>query len=1083
MKLTSFLKVATWLLVFAGVAHPLAVGAEEVADVAYVSNLEITGITDGTAPWDTAAKVGSLLDPTTGGYQTPSSPGNDDGPSNGRIRTFDTITYDLRYDTAVYFAGTTLETAYLCYRFELPLSAAEAAWATDAMGWLQEEGFTITEEVVGGKTVQVLSGRRKLQGTQENPTAVPGSGTLNAFVKVLKMKNGDTFRPTFSLWVEGNCTDGICAEHNRDEVISASPSYDLTVTAAPKYNVRLNTAGPAFHGVSGTFDFDTGNATAFDYGRGKVKGRLAGIGVTLQLYNDYPDKKLMGIEMPKGPITVDVNLKTMFEPQSAAGVKTQNAFDVSTDYAPLVWAAGAHNGGNLTDHGGRDVGVNGNPTTYLHYAAPYNKYRSASYHVSCYNGGTWTATKSGNTVSFTVTDYEIDMDCFPVTDVDRADSNATFYTYDANSPDHGVKNIGCFSAGYILVVIPFENHETKEPVLDEFNTPSGTFYLDTTDVNLRASGQTLPLVAASAVTRPPQPPAGNANQMASTDDALHDSVALYKNGAFQTYIYYSDGEDQYRNVDINGRTDYHRTGEDYAMEGQRFSVHWQIINTENGDAPNRAYAFKALMKFDPAGMELDGTGSPSWTNKGKLSTYPASLRYLYAVKPDGSSWANDDEMQAARIENLRYYASQADIPPGYTCVAVLYEVDAIGSIYDLKEIVQGYHHVFFKAKEGAARDETYMICIEGRVWRVRDYPSSDPSGLSNVPSVAGMTTISLPPASATIARNYTKAYYNESGYAGGHSGNFNVGDSLLITKYRTGVSLSVEQTTSGGNPKQIFDMDYNQRTVDYILQPRLFTGLPVPVAGQYANVVTISCELPASLAYMEGSSFQGGTYVPDANPSLHGSVSGGTALEPTVTAGTDGARILTWTLYNVEVDQPVAPIHFSCEIGTPGVEETDVVNGQGIVNVAKIRASGDKSALSLNDGNVSEAGIQVSKLKASSLSKVANTPVLDPSDDLRFTLKVSNNGETPAPALMMDTLPYDGDSLGSHFSGGLDVTGLTIANFDSKASWSVYYTSSTAIRGYNASDISAADLANGQSVLAVRRLTGRVSPTIPRPAW
>ncbi len=1021
-------------------------------DIAYISKFEITSIKDGSGNWDTDDKVSGFYDPVTGGKQTSTSQGNDASDSNRIVRTFDTIKYDFEYFTSSFDGVSTLDSTFLYYRFILPYPKEQAEWLTDSMGWIQSDGFTVTEETIDGKTCQVLSGRRLLKATTENPAAVPGYGTLDAHVKVLNMKNGDTVQPEFSVWLDGNYTQGICSEHSINEVVTKTADA-VTVTASPKYNVRLKQGATAQHSVKGKFDFNTGNAAkALDYGVGEVEGRLTGIGVTLQLYNDYPDKKMMGIELPQGPITVDIDLKTIFVPQGGSP-RDGEQIDVTDSYKPYVWGAGANKSGSV-DYGGRDLKACGNNANYLYNGAPINNRPAGTptYLSYCNDGGTWSATKTGNKVTLTISDYKIDMDYFPTVDSNTADSNNTFYVR-----SEGVKNIGCFSSGFLYVLTPFYNQNTSEYVLDEFETSSGTFYLDVKDVNMTASG----------VSTKVKDAADNSNQMEKDDDTVHATVALYMQGNLQNYIYYSSDANSYSNIDINGNDDYVREGKDYAVEGQKFSVHWQTLNDENGDEDNRGYSYKALLKFDPDGIELDGDGSPSWAYSKTAADLGLKVTYLYATKFDGTSWKDDNEMQSANIEDLSYYSSLDEIPEGHVCLGVIYEMDALG---DVKDVVKngsgsaGYHHVFFRAKQGSSRDETYMICMEGRVWRLRDYATC---GI--IESLAGKNknTISLPAPSGEKKWNYQKATYVNGVYTSGHSGGFNAGDSLLIVKYRAGISKMVEQTNSGGASKQMYDMDYNQRIVDYVVYPRLYSGLPKPLSGVSSNVVSIEDTLPASLTYIEGSAYQGGSYVADADPSMHGSISGGTSMEPVITTASDGSQILTWTLYDVEVDSSIEPIHYSAEIGTPGDDDTDVKNGDSIENVVVIRAEGDDSFPAEKNGNLSRAVIQVSKLKAASLSKTPVSSVVDITDSLSYNLKASNNGNNATSMLLLDTLPYNGDALGSSFSGEIRIGGLSISSesFKSKNSWSVYYTDSEAIRSVSADQITASDVAAGASVI------------------
>ena len=143
-------------------------------------------------------------------------------------------------------------------------------------------------------------------------------------------------------------------------------------------------------------------------------------------------------------------------------------------------------------------------------------------------------------------------------------------------------------------------------------------------------------------------------------------------------------------------------------------------------------------------------------------------------------------MNKAEIEDLCYMLRLEDVPKGYTVVAYLAEFrPKDNDPSNIKKIVEG---VRAPIQVGAVvnNDDTlvgnvYQCVIGGKAWRVSEYEAADgniPSMLGNDPS----NPVQLPNPTITDYRTYEKAYYDETGYAGGHTGSQNYGDSLLIVE-------------------------------------------------------------------------------------------------------------------------------------------------------------------------------------------------------------------------------------------------------------------------------------------------------------
>jgi hypothetical protein len=336
-------------------------------DWAYVNRFELVEIQDGTGPFDTSD------DPNDPSYKD--RQGNDSGPSNGIVRSYDTVSYDLAYSTAISGEYLGIKEGYMYYEFVLPYPADKALWEEDSMTWIGlkvntidelankkdgESYYVIENKLVDGVMSQVLTGKRFVVPVEPNPSAFPGSATLNAVVRVLSIENGSKIEPKFTIWLEHNHIDGVCPKHNRVEpkTVVGDP---VTVTSELRLNVQLTTASWV-DGVD-IFDFSTGNDLAMNKDAGSVYGRLVGYGITLQLYNIDPNDGLKGVAIPEGPITFDIDLRSIFK--TNAGTTYSN---LPEEYTPLVWSYEVHRS-NSIQLDGRIISKYV-PTRYAFLAAP-----------------------------------------------------------------------------------------------------------------------------------------------------------------------------------------------------------------------------------------------------------------------------------------------------------------------------------------------------------------------------------------------------------------------------------------------------------------------------------------------------------------------------------------------------------------------------------------------------------------------------------------------------------------------------------------------------------------------------------------
>ena len=182
---------------------------------------------------------------------------------------------------------------------------------------------------------------------------------------------------------------------------------------------------------------------------------------------------------------------------------------------------------------------------------------------------------------------------------------------------------------------------------------------------------------------------------------------------------------------------------------------------------------------------------------------------------------------------------------------------------------------------------------------------------------------------------YTKEIYPEDGSASKlHNSKWNwYGDTLLVIKFKSQINKTLLQKLPDkpDTAKDTFNLDANQRIVDFKLQPA--TELDNQLSSNLAKetTVTIVDTLPKGLKYVANSAYIGGTYKPTSeNGGTQGTVTGGTPITPSsgetptepINVGdatlfikeSDGTTTLTWKV-RCTIGAVIPPIYYSVEIG------------------------------------------------------------------------------------------------------------------------------------------------------------------------
>ena len=629
------------------------------------------------------------------------SPGNDSSYTNGVVRSFDTVKYDLRFtledtksdgqdgdgedngDTP----SVTDDTLQLWVEMKLPVDSSLASFYDMNMKYY----YIYEQKQADGSYVQYLRGYWELE---ENKG---GTVYRTLSISVKGMNNGDLIKPSFTAWVGGN-------EENEQNPKSCS-SKTLTVSAALRYNVLLRRNSQLAY--TSYFDMKNGVETteeevkkAQDAGEDTsniVYGTMLGYGLTLQLYNNKTNKGMRGIQVPSGDIQFDV---------SFGGELVLNGSTLGDNSAPYAWAYKANESGDtgtsFTDEE-NTINVDWNDeddytktTTYGWDAAPYNTGNNNS---GCYSGGFWKgALKQRNetgdkrlALHFTVSNYSV------ASSGPSATANGSW-----DNQVRGNGYINSFSAGYVQVLYP----------LDKTIVDGQSGYLE---INMECAASDLDISSVTGLT--PESTEKGLDVMESffgedyKNHAVHEMTYLdnYLNHSTGLYVYGGDG-----NGDHLSKNNYFskETGTDLISTqegtgstplGSQVYIDADVsftsreyytddvndphyIPTEDFDPQvdnlleyNYLTGVNLLQKFDSdaytpvCGEKIidrqvnQGTGNnwnwvgksagtnstnaflvstsesaTTWSSSGNLKTKSFKLTVLYGAKPDGTNWTKTE---------------------------------------------------------------------------------------------------------------------------------------------------------------------------------------------------------------------------------------------------------------------------------------------------------------------------------------------------------------------------------------------------------------------------------------------------------
>lgn len=975
-------------------------------DSAAVSRLRLTDRITGTAPFDKDNERGDDKDET-----------------NDIVRSYDTVTYDYEYtltpdSTMDYYRRTRVG-----FRFELPYPQDRVTFDAEKMGWVDHTpGYEpkLTTETIDGTVTQVYTCYRLLEPTSQSPTVNPGTGSIGLSVAVKGAPHGYRFHPTVKAWTAWDASNPTnTGTHKR----AVDTPKDVTVSAKLSLNVRMVDYGNVDRGV---FDFSSGAANAPNRTEGKVTGLGSGIALVTEMR--WPDrtKGLKGLEAPSGRITYRLRLSNQYSDDTQAGTK----HPMERRWQPLLYDYGHIDGDNYSKYGRTFADID-----LLHHV-PGVADRADGYDSVARGNTTITTTTGGQGTDVTVSFDGYDTSVFPT-------HNNVSSPYDKCSTDYMTSDCSTMQVGAIHTdVLQFITPTSRDgrTVAQYYGNVDQTANITMDDMGLTATGVSGDRLATAE---------DNSNQAATGDDHAGSALTVRTPGTYSTRIRYTHWNNSTSWNDAGTSGDWTMpdrvNGSDSLVQGSKLRLqigHNIIINSE-GDAEVMGMG---LVKFDPNSIEpVDDHPDTQptipmnvWTWGARAAKRGNAIPYWYAVKKDGTNWKDYREQRDTKISGLDYYPTLNEAKTHGTVVGMLFEdhntVDPTGTSFNRRftPIVSLPARILDNARIGTVTP----IVAETAYWTRNSLART-----ANLDADASNTqwqqwsdslAIRLPEYANSVKPDltysgdtYRPATFDENGvYQGGDTADFLKGDSLYIAGETPHIAKQVEQTNEAGNVKTVYDLDKEQRAVDWKLTATADTSTTTD-GGQYTTDYIITDTLPKGLTYVDGSMTVGGQYsqhTPDK-----GTVTGGTPVTPTIVVNKDGTTTMTIRVNGARADSGTQTvIHYSTTIGDASDPDHDVRNNDSFTNHATIQSKRNMAPPLAPKAQIADMTVRVSRTRATALATRADPLLNDINRPLGFRNMLGNfSKDEKTDPYAVDVMPYQGLNQ-SNYHGDYVMAGLTV---------------------------------------------------------
>lgn len=272
---------------------------------------------------------------------------------------------------------------------------------------------------------------------------------------------------------------------------------------------------------------------------------------------------------------------------------------------------------------------------------------------------------------------------------------------------------------------------------------------------------------------------------------------------------------------------------------------------------------------------------------------------------------------------------------------------------------------------------------------------------------------------------YRPATFDENGvYQGGDTADTLKGDSLYVAGETPHIAKQVAQTNEAGNAKTVYDLDKEQRTVDWKLTATADTSTTTD-GGQYTTDYIITDTLPKGLTYVDGSMTVGGQYTqhtPDK-----GTVTGGTPVTPTIVVNKNGTTTMTIRVNGARADSGTQTvIHYSTTIGDASDPDHDVRNNDSFTNHATIQSKRNMAPPLAPKAQIADMTVRVSRTRATALATRADPLLNDINRPLGFRNMLGNfSKDEKTDPYAVDVMPCKGLNQ-SNYHGDYALAGLTV---------------------------------------------------------
>lgn len=975
-------------------------------DSAAVSRLRLTDRITGTAPFDKDNERGDDKDET-----------------NDIVRSYDTVTYDYEYtltpdSTMDYYRRTRVG-----FRFELPYPKDKVTFDAEKMGWVDHTpGYEpkLTTETIDGIVTQVYTCYRLLEPTSQSPTVNPGTGSIGLSVAVKGAPHGYRFHPTVKAWTAWDASNPTNTGAHPPAVDTPK---DVTVSAKLNLNVRMVDYGNVDRGV---FDFSSGAPDAPNRTEGKVTG--LGWGVALVTELRWPDrtKGLKGLEAPSGRITYRLRLSNQYSDDTKTGTK----HPMERRWQPLLYDYGHID--NMDSKYGRTFAWMGD----LQRRAPGVADRADGNYRVARGDTTVTTTTGGRGTDVTVSFDGYDTSVFPIHNLLNGTHNKCSTDY--MTSDCSTMQVGAIHTDVLQFITP--TSRDGRTVAQYYGNVDQTANITMDDMGLTATGVSGDRLATAE---------DNSNQASTGDDHAGSATTVRIPGTYSTRIRYTHWNNEGSWNDAGTSCDWtqpdYGNGSDSLIQGSklRLQIGHNIIIQSEGDAEVMGMG---LVKLDPNSIEpVDDHPDTQPTIPMNVFTWGMraakrrnAIPYWYAVKKDGTNWKDYREQRDTKISGLDYYPTLNEAKRHGKIVGMLFEdhntVDPTGTSFNrtFTPIVSLPARILDTARIGTVTP----IVAETAYWtrktlaRVANLNADAPD--TQWQQWSDNLTTRLPEYANSVKPNltysgdtYRPATFDENGvYQGGDTADTLKGDSLYIAGETPHIAKQVEQTNEAGNVKTVYDLDKEQRTVDWKLTATADTSTTTD-GGQYTTDYIITDTLPKGLAYVDGSMTVGGQYTqhtPDK-----GTVTGGTPVTPTIAKNEDGTTTMTIRVNGARADSGTQTvIHYSTTIGDASDPDHDVRNNDSFTNHASIRSKRNMAPPLSAKAQTADMTVRVSRTRASALATRADPLLNDINRPLGYRNMLGNfSKDEKTDPYAVDVMPYKGLNQ-SNYHGDYVMTGLTV---------------------------------------------------------